>query len=49
MRIKDGRPVEETAIVSEEDKAAADALIQRLENELVTTLNSIYCPNCSIR
>jgi hypothetical protein len=43
MRIKDGRPVEETAIVSEEDKAAADALIQRLENELVTTLNSIYC------
>ena len=41
MRIKDGLPVEETAIVSEEDKAEADALIQRLENELVTTLNSI--------
>jgi hypothetical protein len=29
--------------VSEEDKAAADALIERLENEIVTTLtlNSI--------
>ena len=41
MRIKDGLPVEETAIVSEEDKAEADALIERMENEIVTNLNSI--------
>ena len=41
MRIKDGLPVEETAIVSEEDKAEADALIEAMENEIVTKLNSI--------
>ena len=41
MRIKDGLPVEETAIVSEEDKAEVDALIQAMENEIVTKLNSI--------
>ena len=41
MRIKDGLPAKETAIVSEEDKAEADALIERMENEIVTTLNSI--------
>ena len=41
MRIKDGLPVEETAFVSEEDKAEVDALIQAMENEIVTTLNSI--------
>ena len=28
MRIKDGLPVEETAIVSEEDKAEAEGLIE---------------------
>ena len=41
MRIKDGLPAKETAIVSEEDKAEADALIERMENEIVTNLNSI--------
>ena len=41
MRIKDGLPAKETAIVSEEDKAEADALIERMENEIVTSLNSI--------
>ena len=41
MRIKDGIPAKETAIVSEEDKAEADALIERMENEIVTNLNSI--------
>ena len=41
MRIKDGLPVEETAFVSEEDKAEVDALIQAMENEIVTKLNSI--------
>ena len=40
MRIKDGLPVEETAIVSEEDNAEAEALIERMENEIVTKLNS---------
>ena len=40
MRIKDGLPAKETAIVSEEDKAEADALIERMENEIVTKLNS---------
>ena len=41
IRIKDGLPVEETAIVSEEDNAEAEALIERMENEIVTSLNSI--------
>jgi len=41
MRIKDGLPVEETAFVSEEDKAEVEGLIQAMENEIVTTLNSI--------
>ena len=40
IRIKDGLPVEETAIVSEEDNAEAEALIERMENEIVTKLNS---------
>ena len=41
MRIKDGLPVEETAFMSEEDKAEVEGLIQAMENEIVTTLNSI--------
>ena len=40
MRIKDGLPVEETITVDAAHQAEVDALIEAMENEIVTKLNS---------
>ena len=42
MRIKDGLPVEETITVDAAQQAETDALIGRMENEIVTKLTQSF-------